>query len=209
MKNPTTPRKASAHVITTCLRLPHLRRPHLHLHLLAAWMVAAIALCVPGLVSAQHLIGLKIGLSGNGHQQVTNLAAGALQPADVAGAPGYQQANWNVLGRFGDNATNTFLTNNYPILDSAGDDTYISINWDSTGNWSVQGSGTPTDRGNPDLNLMNAYSDSGGNVNAALVQNTSVYGQNGNSKPMVFISGLQAWLATEASSYYDVVIYAD
>src|ERR1044071_314689 len=153
MKNPSTPRKAP---VTTHLS---------YLHLLAGLITAIVALCIPTPATAQHLIGLKIGLSGNGHQQATNTAAGPLLPTDMAGAPGYQQVNWNVLGRFGDNATNAFLTNNYPILDGAGDDTHISINWDATGNWSIQGSGTPTDRGNPDLNLMNAYADSGGNAN--------------------------------------------
>jgi hypothetical protein len=173
------------------------------------WIVSAVLLWAANTASAQHLIGLKIGLTGNGHQQGTNLAAGALQPGDLAGAPGYQQMNWNVLGRFGDNGTNTFLTNNYPMFDSGGDDTQVSIMWDATGNWSIQGSGTPAAQGSPDLNLMNAYADSGASANVALTQNASVYSQNGNNKPLVFIGGLQAWLTTEGASYYDVVIYGD
>src|SRR5690242_11402458 len=87
----------------------------------ALWMVSAVLLWAANTASAQHLIGLKIGLTGNGNQQ--GATAGALQPGDLAGAPGYQQTNWNVLGRYGDNATNAFFTNNYPMLDSGGDDT--------------------------------------------------------------------------------------
>src|SRR2546426_10635478 len=97
----------------------------------------AAVLSLAGVASAQHSIGLKLGMNGNGNQQ--GGAAGALLPTDSAGAPGYAQTNWNVLGRWGDNATNTFGTNAYAVLDSNGDDTFVSINWDATGNWSQQG----------------------------------------------------------------------
>lgn len=175
----------------------------------ASYLVLAALLFAAHLASGQHLIGLKMGLGGNRDQQLTNTAAGPLQPTDLAGAPGYQQTNWNVLGRFGDNGTNAFGTNNYAILDSGGDDTHVSIEWDATGNWSVQGTAAPTDRGSPDLNLMNGYCDSGGSGNLALTQNTTIFAQSGNNKPMVFISGLSAWLLTEGAAYYDVVLYAD
>src|ERR1041385_8746050 len=169
--------------------------------------LAAAVMSIAGAASAQHTLGLKFGQNGNGNQQGT--AVGAVQPGDLAGAPGYAQTNWNVLGRWGDNGTNSFGTNNYALLDSGGDNTQVTIEWDATGNWSVQGSGTPTDQGDPDRNLMNAYSDSGGSGNVALTNGVSIYGQSGNNKPMIYISGLQAWLATEGASSYDVVIYVD
>jgi hypothetical protein len=173
-----------------------------------SFLTAAAALALAGSAAAQsHQVGLKMGMNGNGNQQAG--AAGALLPTDSAGATAYVQTNWNVLGRWGDNATNTFGTNAYAILDSNGDDTHVSIMWDASGNWSQAGGGTPTAQGSPDGNLMNGYCDSGGNANPALTQNTSVYAQNNNNKPMVFLAGLQAWLATEAASYYDVVVYVD
>src|SRR5436190_3693034 len=109
-------------------------------------LAAGAMVSMIGAASAQHSIGIKLGQNANGNQQST--AVGALQPGDLAGAPGYAQVNWNVLGRFGDNSTNASGTNAYPILDSAGDDTYITINWDASGTWSVANGGTPIDQGN-------------------------------------------------------------
>src|SRR5437879_4824991 len=77
--------------------------------------VIAAALCMAQIASAQHSLGLKLGQNGNGNQQGADPAA--LLSTDLAGAPGYAQTNWNVLGRYGDNSTNTFGTNAYPLLD--------------------------------------------------------------------------------------------
>jgi hypothetical protein len=174
-------------------------------------VTAAAALALIGIASAQHTLGLKLGMNGNGNQQAGS--AGALLPTDLAGAPGYAQVNWNILGRYGNNDTNSTSsgTNIYALLDSNGDDTHITIQWDATGNWSVQGSGTPTDQGDPNINLMNAYDDSnnGGNVNLTPKLANGIFGQSGNNKPLVYFSGLQQWLATEGASQYDVVIYVD
>src|SRR5438105_9323519 len=175
------------------------------------FVTTAAVLSIAGVASAQHTLGLKLGQNGNGNQQGT--AAGALQSGDLAGAPGYGQTNWNVLGKFGNNDTNatSFGTNSYPLLDSNGDDAHVTIQWDATGNWSVQGSGTPTDQGSPDANLMNAYDDSnnGGNVNLTNGLPNGIFGQAGANKPLVYLSGLQTWLATEGASYYDLVLYTD
>src|SRR6059036_1693969 len=145
------------------------------------FIAAAAALSIAGIASGQHTIGLKLGMNGNGNQQ--SGAAGALLPTDSAGAPGYAQINWNILGRWGDNGTNSFGTNAYPVLDSNGDDTFLTINWDATGNWSQAGGGTPTAQGTPDGNLMNGYCDSGGSANVA--PGATVYGNSGNNKPLV------------------------
>ena len=53
------------------------------------FLTAAAAMAMAGVASGQpHTIGLKLGMNGNGNQQ-GYAAAGALQPADLAGAPGY------------------------------------------------------------------------------------------------------------------------
>ncbi len=44
---------------------------------------------------------------------------------------------------------------------------------------------------------------------AAAALTATVYGQGGGTKPMVYVSGLSAWLAAQGASYYDVVVYAD
>src|SRR5947208_7562083 len=102
------------------------------------FITAAAALALAGTASGQHTLGVRLGQSGSGNQQ--SAAVGALLPTDSAGAPGYAQVNWNVLGRFGNNDTNatSFPTNTYPLLDSNGDDTHVTFQWDATGNWSVQ-----------------------------------------------------------------------
>ena len=147
-------------------------------------------------------IAFKFGINGNGGLQNTNV--GALQPTDTAGAPGFEQSNWNVLGRWGDSSNNAF-----PITDSSGAAANITVHWDATGNWSQAGGATPTAQATPDGNLMNSYIDSNGNGNVPLTNALSLYGQNGNNKPMVYLSGLQAWLATQSAIYYDVVVYSD
>lgn len=146
-------------------------------------------------------LGFKLGINSSGGPQ--SAATGALQPTDVAGAPAYAQANWNVLGRWGDSSGNTPFT----VLDSDGNATGVVINWDATGIWSQSGGGTPNDQGTPDGNLMNSYDDSNGAANVALAD--TVYGNNAANKPLVYISGLSAWLSAQDAAAYDVVIYSD
>lgn len=156
-----------------------------------AWSLAA------GLQAAQ--IGLKIGINGNGGFQ--SAAAGALLPSDLAGASGYEQTNWNVLGRFGSNISPT---------NSFGNPTTVILNWDATGFWSQQGGGTPTPQALPDANLMNAYNDSNGSGNNALGNPVDGFNStNNNSKPWIYFQNLSAWMASEGVSSYDVVIYSD
>lgn len=163
-------------------------------------LVAVAALAIAGVASAAS-IGLKIGINGNGGLQ--SAAAGALLPADVAGAPDYAQANWNTLGRWGDSSGNTPFT----VVDSTGAATPVIINWDANNIWSMSGGGTPTDQGLPDSNLMNSYLDSNGAANTDLAN--TVYGNPVANKPLVYISGLQEWLTAHGAAAYDVVIYSD
>jgi hypothetical protein len=161
-------------------------------------VVAAFA--ITGLASAAS-IGLKMGINGNGGLQ--SAAAGALLPTDFAGAPDYVQANWNILGRWGDSSGNTPFT----VVDSTGAATPVIINWDANNIWSSGGGGTPADQGLPDSNLMNAYLDSTGAANTDLAN--TVYGNPVANKPLVYISGLQDWLTAQGAAAYDVVIYSD
>jgi len=159
---------------------------------------AALVLSLTVVASAAQ-IGLKLGINGNGGFQ--NAAAGALLPTDLAGAPGLEQTNWNVLGRFGSNINPT---------NSFGDPTTVIVNWDATGFWSQAGGGTPTVQGSPDANLMNAYDDSNGNANNALGNPVDGFnGTNANCKPWMYFQNLSAWMASEGVSCYDVVVYSD
>jgi len=118
-------------------------------------LIAAAVLALTGTALAQTVpqIGLKFGINGLAGLQNTNV--GALQPADQAGAPGYAQTNWNVLGFRGDNVLGT--TNPvFNVLDSSGANSGITIQWDGAGVWSVANGGTPADQFFPDGNLMKA-----------------------------------------------------
>ena len=163
-------------------------------------IIAAAALTLSAAVSAPAAqIGLKIGINGNGGFQ--SAAAGALLPADLAGAPGYQQTNWNVLGRWGSGINPT---------NSDGVATTVVVNWDATGFWSQSGGGTPTPQGFPDGDLMNAYNDSNGNGNNALGNPVDGFsGTNANCKPWMYFQNLSAWMASEGVASYDVVVYSD
>jgi len=163
-------------------------------------MAAGAVLSIAGMASGAS-IGLKLGINASGGLQ--SGVTGALLPTDVAGAPSYAQPNWNVLGVRGDNVS----TNVFNVVDSSGANSGITINWDSTGNWSVQGSGTPADQGTPDGNLMNGYIDSNNGGNTTLA--TTVYSNPAANKPLVYLSGISAWLAGQGVAYYDLVLYTD
>jgi hypothetical protein len=185
---------------------PHLVLPIQHKVLL----YAITAFFVTGTVLAQTVpqIGLKFGINGLAGLQNTNV--GALQPGDLAGAPGYSQTNWNVLGFRGDNVLGT--TNPaFNVLDSSGANSGITIQWEGAGVWSVVNGGTPADQADPDKNLMNGYTDSNGAGNVALTNGlvNGIYGQNIANKPLIYVSGLSAWLAAHSVSQYDVVLYMD
>lgn len=172
-------------------------------------LIAAVPLSLAAAVSAQTIpqIGLKFGINGLNGLQSTNV--GALLPTDLAGAPGYAQTNWNVLGFRGDNVGISNAAFN--VLDSSGANSSIAINWDGAGIWSVANGGTPADQGSPDGNLMNGYTDSNGNGNVPLTNGlpNGIFGQNVNNKPMIYVAGLQAWLTAHSVSQYDVVLYMD
>lgn len=122
----------------------------------------------------------------------------SLQPTDSAGAGAFAQVNWNNLGARGTNIN---------VMDSTGAASSVVFNWDSANVWSQAGGGTPTTQGSPDGNLMNGYLDSNNTANTAV--NPNLWANGNGNKPLVHVSGLSAWLATQGATYYDVVIYSD
>jgi hypothetical protein len=135
-------------------------------------------------------IGLNYVDNGNGGVQ--NGASDALGSAELAGATGYQQVNWNNLGRWGQTVS---------VIDSSGAATGVTTTWDSNNTWNI-GAGTST----PDHKLMNGYLDATGqgNVNGPPYQ----FFWNEN-KPEAYVTGLSAWLAAQGAASYDVVVYID
>ncbi len=158
-------------------------------------LLAGATACVCLSTASAATIGLKLGVNGNGGLQVAD--AQALLPDDLAGAPDYAQTNWVVMGRWGS------VTG---IWDSDGvTNAGVTVHWDATGRYRQ----SADLQGTPDGNLMNGYNDSNGGAAVALTNGLSVYAQGGGSKPLVYISGLAAWLANQGANYYDVVVYAD
>jgi len=168
-------------------------------------MAALTAVCAT--TNAQlGSVGLKF-LNGNGGLQAIT-SAGALQPADLAGATlangGYQaaQTNWNNLGRWG-NPSNP--------IDQYGTASGLYISWDCNNIWSESGGGTPAVQTVPDLKLMNAYDDSNGAANTVAddtaATGVSIFGSV-NNKPWMYVSNIVNWLKLEGACSYDVVIYS-
>src|SRR6266487_84947 len=133
-------------------------------------------------------IGVNFQRNGSG---VNNTDPNSLLPADAAGAPGYVQTNWNNLGRFGDSVN---------LVDSSGAPSGVTNAWDATGTWSQTGTTAATQL-SPDGNLMNGYLDSNGQnangnnttTNTYAVLGTSLYGNAGQNKPLVYFSGITTW----------------
>lgn len=152
----------------------------------------AAALSCATLASAAT-IGVNYVRTGD---RVNNTDLNSLPPEAQAGAPGYEQANWNNLGRWGDSII---------LNDSTGAASGVTIAWDATGTYSQ--SGTVADQLDPNANLMNSYVDSNGSANTDF--NLSLYSNSGNNKPLVYVSGLSAWLTAQGVTSYDVVLYSD
>lgn len=171
-------------------------------------LIIALCLASPAFAQTVPQIGLKFGINGLNGLQNTNV--GALQPSDLAGAPDYAQTNWNVLGLRGDNVLGT-SNPAFNVLDSSGANSGITVNWEANNLWSVVNGGNPADQFFPDGNLMNGYLDSNGSGNVAMTNGLpfGVVGQSVNNRPLVYISGLQAWLTANSVSQYDVVLYLD
>ncbi len=116
-----------------------------------------------------------------------------LVAGDAAGAPGYQQQNWNNVGRWG---------NWTSVNDDSGVDSGVDISWDAANTWRLGGGVTNT----PDQRLMYGYLDATGEANTY----TNPYSLWSNqNKPQVVATGLSSWLSAVGASSYKVVIYMD
>ena len=120
-------------------------------------------------------------------------AAYQLAPTETAGAPGFEQAHWNNLGRWG-NAT--------VLHDANGSDTAVSLKWDATGIW--QSGANETLGGNN--KLMKGYLDSNGTlINSDF---NGVFGGD-DDKPVMLVTGLDTWMTEQGVTSYSVVFYSE
>ncbi|EEF57829.1 LamG-like jellyroll fold domain-containing protein [Pedosphaera parvula] len=151
-------------------------------------------------------LGSPIGMNfvrgpGGDVAGVANATANSLAPTDTAGAPGFTQANWNNLG---------FVGTNINVLDSSGVPSGVVVSWVSANMWSQSGGGNPGTQGGPDANLMNGYLDSNAGANTTMQANMFNTAANNNRNwPLVYFTGLSAWMAAQGVTAYDLVIYAD
>jgi len=146
---------------------------------------------------------ISVSFVDNGNAGVQNANPDSLLPAEIAGAPGYEQANWNNMGRWGQ----TVGVNDNTGAAAAG----VSATWDSNNTWH-SGSGTAT----PNAKLMNGYIDSLGlpNINTPFqffgnVTTPPATSATNDNRPIVWVAGLSSWLASKGATTYSVVVYAD
>jgi hypothetical protein len=160
------------------------------------FITGVVALSFSGMAS-----GATIGLHFLNGANVTNSNPNALIATDVAGAPGYAQANWNNLsGALGTNVV---------VIDSSGASSGVTINWASGNTWSQSGNPSII-QASQDANLMNPYLDSNGGANTTLQANMfSTTSNNNQNWPLVYFSGLNAWLTAHGATAYDLVLYSD
>lgn len=161
-------------------------------------VVAAAALVVGAASVAQAGPSIGINFVNNANTGVLNSEPASLGAAESAGAPGYEQTNWNNMGRWG---------GAIPVNDNTGAAAAgVTMTWDSNNTWT-----TASDISTPNGKLMNGYIDSLGLPNNNSPFNffgTSNAGANDN-RPMAYVKGLSAWLASKGASTYSVVAYVD
>src|SRR4051812_19807470 len=132
----------------------------------------------------------------NTNSGVQNSNVDSLGAAESAGAPGYQQTNWNNMGRWGQ----TVGLNDSTGAAAAG----VTTTWDSNNTWR-----TGSDTSTPNGKLMYGYLDSLGRPNVD--SPFTFFGSNGttDNRPIAWVQGLSGWLASKGATTYSVVLYAD
>lgn len=174
---------------------------------MTALFLAVAALGSARLASGQTppQIGLKFCVTNAANLQ-TNVST-VLLPTALAGA--FPQTNWNMLGLSGDSSSTVNGQPPFNVLDSSGNNTGITVNWIGNDVWSINGDGgNPTTTGSPDGDLMNAFLDSNGAADITLTNGETVIGGPANNFPLVYFSGLNAWMTAQGINYYDVVLYS-
>ncbi|MEK7952349.1 hypothetical protein [Luteolibacter soli] len=148
-------------------------------------------------IAISHVLALSGGLAGATDFPIgvsfAENAAYLLGAAESAGAPGYEQVNWNNRGRWG---------NPVALNDNTGATTAVTLKWDATGIWA--NNANETLGGNN--KLMKGYLDS----NGAAITNAfnGVFGTD-DDKPTILVTGLDAWMTAKGLTSFSVVIYAD
>jgi hypothetical protein len=140
-------------------------------------------------------IGVQYVYNPSGDSHVDTAAPDALSSSAVAGF--VPQANFNPLGRWGDSVA---------LNDNNGSATSVTAAWDCDGSWHSGSASLAT----PNGLLMDGYEDTSygsGYPWTSLSGASSVYGAAGNDKPIVFLSGLQAWLTSVGATSYNVITY--
>lgn len=179
---------------STHTHLPPLRRrPSALLAVAAAFSLASAASAAT--IGLQFLnFGADVGQTNMNH----------LFPTDSAGVPEFAQVNWNnYVGALGTNA---------PAQDSSGAATAVTVSWACPNTYRLAADATGT--GSPDVNLMNSYLDNNGNANVAITSpynmfDTAVPVNNNRNWPLIYLTGLGAWMASQGVVAYDLVIYSD
>jgi len=155
---------------------------------LMAAVLAALSLTVGGAFAAS--IGVNFVNDNSGNVQDADIDS--LSPGESAGAPGYVQANWNNLGRWGNPTT---------LNDSLGNSSGVDITWDA--DWTANLGGTPA---TPDQKLMYGFDQATGQANN---DGPPFNGYSGPNQPDARVRGLTAWLAAHGASTYSVILYVD
>jgi hypothetical protein len=108
-----------------------------------------VAILAAANVASAAVIGANFVANDGGGIQ--DAAADALLVDELAGAPGFEQVNWNNLGRWG---------SGIGVKDSTGAASGVLVTWDANNTWNT-GAGVTT----PNRKLMNGYIDALGLVN--------------------------------------------
>jgi len=144
------------------------------------------------------------GVDGSGidNTQPNSLINSVMDPSgatiETAGAPGFATTNWNNIDRWGDVTSG--------IHDYTGADSGLHLMWDAP---SCALSGAYANLGTSDSKLMDGMDemDWGGGNSPGPVTAGSVYSAQGSQKPLVYVGGIQAWLAAKGAGSYSVVLY--
>ena len=163
-------------------------------------LIIAAVISLTRIASAANSIGLHFMTGAN----VGNTNGNLLAPTDVAGAPAYAQSNWNsFVGPLGTNVA---------VIDSSGATAAtVGVNWAAPNTWAYGLPGNAAvNEGTPDGNLMNPYLDNNGNANVTFQTNMySTVTNNNRNWPLVYLTGLNAWVTSQSCTAYDVIIYAN
>ncbi|MCW1911966.1 hypothetical protein OJ996_00165 [Luteolibacter sp. GHJ8] len=150
-------------------------------------IIVATGLCFPICAGAILAADFPIGVN------FTETASHMLDAGETAGAPGFEHTNWNNRGRWG---------NAGPLNDNTGTATAVNLKWDSTNLWA--NNANETLGGNH--KMMKGYLDSNGTAITAPFD--GVFG-NSDDKPIMLLTGMNAWMTAKGLTSYSVVIYSD